>query len=117
MENGPGSSSRAAGDEPARLIHDHRVRVLNCSATGCLLETTRAVVVNTVAALQVSFGGRLFDDLVHVVRCELITDGGNIHHVAARFLSVTPPYAGSLRYVMRKETSDLAGWLNDRLEE
>ena len=117
MESGPKFSSRTTGPGLARLIDDNRVRVLNCSATGCLLEATRSVSVNTAAALHVSFGGKLFEDLVCVVRCERVTEGGNFHHVAVRFLSVTPPYAGSLRYMMRTETGDLAGWLNDRVED
>ena len=86
-------------------------------AAGCLLETTRRVAVNTVATLQVSFGGKRFDDVVHVVRCELMTKGGKIHHVAVRFLSVTPPHADSLRHAMRKKSSDVAGWLNDRVDK
>jgi hypothetical protein len=93
------------------------VRVLNCSAAGCLLETTRPVAVNSVAMLHVSFGDKIFDDTVEVVRCVAISDGGDIHHVAAKFLSVAPPYAGSLRYLMRKEIGELAGWLNLRVEE
>ena len=117
MENEPKPSSRATRNEPARLIHDNRARVLNCSADGCLLETTRPVAVNSMATLYVSFGGKMFEDVVQAVRCVALSDGSNVHHVAARFLSVAPPYAGSLQYVMRKEVSELAGWLDARVEE
>jgi hypothetical protein len=103
---------RPARDEPARLIHDHRVRVLNCSVSGCLLETTRPLPVNTVATLQVLLGGRTFEDIVQVVRCQAIPAGGTVHHVATRFLSVVPLVAGSLRYVLHHQTSELAGWLS-----
>ena len=102
---------RPTRDQPARLIHDHRVRVLNCSATGCLLETTHRVPVNTAATLQVRLGGRTFEDVVQVVRCQAIPAGGNLHHVATRFLSVAPLVAGSLRYLLRHQISELAGWL------
>jgi hypothetical protein len=69
--------------------------------------------VDTVATLQVSFGGTLFDDLVHVTRCQPITDGGRFYYVAAKFVSVSPPYTNTLRYVMRRDTTDLAGRLID----
>jgi hypothetical protein len=104
---------RPTRDEPARLIHDHRVRVLNCSATGCLLETQRPLPVNTVATLQVLLGGRPLEDVVQIVRCQAIPEGGNVHHVATRFLSVAPLVAGSLRYLLRHQISELAGWLSE----
>ena len=110
-------SSRTEPDGPARLIHECRVRVLNCSAAGCLLETTRPAAVHSVATLHVSFGGRMFEDVVEVVRSAPVADNREIHHVAARFLSVAPPYAGSLRYLLRTEVSELAGWLEPRVEE
>ncbi|MQA28848.1 MAG: hypothetical protein GEU82_03270 [Luteitalea sp.] len=93
------------------------MRVLNCSAGGCLLETTRPVTVHTVAALHVSFGGKLFEEVVHVVRSAAVTGGGGLHRVAARFLSTTPPHEGSLRYVMLKESGELLCWLDDPVEE
>jgi hypothetical protein len=110
-------SPRASSDAPGRLIYECRVRVLNCSVAGCLLETTRPAAVNSVAMLHVSFGGKIFEDAVEVVRCGVISVGANIHHIAARFLSVAPPYAGSLRYLMRTEISELAGWLDRRVEK
>ena len=93
MENESKRSCRAPQDEPARLIHANRARVLNCSADGCLLETTRAVPMNSVVTLHVSFGGKVFEDVVQAVRCVGLSDGSKLHHVAARFLSVAPPYA------------------------
>jgi hypothetical protein len=107
---------RPASDASARLIQECRVRVLNCSAAGCLLETTRPAAVRSVAMLHVSFGGRIFEDAVEVVRCGAISEGLRIHHVAARFLSIAPPYAGSLRYLIRTEISELTGWLDRRVE-
>jgi hypothetical protein len=111
MEN-ERTSSTGAREEPARLIHDIPTRVLNCSAGGCLLETTTAVAVNTVAALHVSFDGRQFEDLVQVVRCQASDVTNDFYLVATRFLALTAPDAGSLRYVLQKETSGLVGWLD-----
>jgi hypothetical protein len=117
MENEPTYSIPGPQEAVAQLSQDNRVRVLNCSAAGCLVETARPVAVDTVAILQVSFGGRVFDDLVHVTRCEAITDGGQFYYVAAKFVSVNPPYTNTLRYVIRKDTSDLAGCLIDRAQK
>jgi hypothetical protein len=74
------------------------------------------VAVNTAAALQVSSGGRRFEDVVRVVRCESSVGSGHVYHVAVQFLSVTPASPGSLRYLMRLEISDLLCWLSDPLD-
>jgi pilus assembly protein Flp/PilA len=94
----------------AALVQEIRVRVLNCSATGCLLESDKQVSVGTVAALHVSLGGGAFSDLVKVVRCEGF-DRRGLYHVAAEFVSVTPADAGSLRHVTRCDSSEPAEWL------
>ncbi len=101
-------------DEPAALTKEMRVRVLNCSASGCLIESNGPVAAGTVAVLRIAFGGLEFDDTVQVVRCQPIEGAGSIYHVGAQFLPTTPPYAGTLRYVMRREVSKLAGWLRPK---
>ena len=95
----------------ATLTRHIRVRVLNCSAEGCLLEATAPLLHGTVGTLRVSFGGNQFDDQIQVVRCEHMK-GTEVYHVGARFLSATPPYAGTLRYSMRCDVGGLAGWLD-----
>ena len=95
----------------AALTKELRVRVLNCSASGCLVETNGTIAVGTVAILKVAFGGSEFEDTVQVVRCQPIVGAGAICHVGTRFLSTTPPYAGTLRYVMRSDIGKLAAWL------
>lgn len=99
------------GEQLASLAKELRVRVLNCSGNGCLLETTAPIPVGTIARLQVAFGGNDFDDTVRVVRCQLIAGAGDVYHVGTQFLSTTPPYAGTLRHLMRRELSRLVGWL------
>ena len=96
----------------ATLTRHIRVRILNCSADGGLLETTAPLVVGTVGTLRVSFGGSEFDDQIQVVRCEHMKGAGAVHHVGVRFLSTTPPYSGTLRYTMRCDVGGLAGWLD-----
>jgi hypothetical protein len=101
----------------ATLTRHIRVRVLNCSAEGCLLETTAPLLVGTVGTLSVSFGGNQFDDQIQIVRCEHMKSTDVVHHVGVRFLSTTPPYAGTLRYTMRCDVGGLAGWLDMRSEQ
>ena len=50
----------------AALTKELRVRVLNCSASGCLVETNGTIAVGTVAILKVAFGGSEFEDTVQV---------------------------------------------------
>lgn len=96
----------------ATLTSHLRVRVLNCSAEGCLLEASAPVAVGTVGNLRISLDGREFDDVIQVLRCAQLQGPASVHHVGARFLSTTPPYAGTLRYTMRCDVGGLAGWLD-----
>src|SRR5262245_19003639 len=109
--------SQSTLDGVASLARHVRVRVLNCSAAGCLLETTGPVSAGAFGRLRVSFGGREFDDTIQVVRCEHIKGTASVHHVATKFVSTTPPYAGSLRYTLRREAIDLAGWLDTKKDQ
>ena len=96
----------------ATLTSHLRVRVLNCSADGCLLEATAAVTIGTVGKLRVSMGGREFEDVIQVVRCAQLQGPASVHYVGAKFLSTTPPYAGTLRYTMRCDVGGLTGWFD-----
>jgi len=111
-----GFEERQSRERLATLTRHIRVRVLNCSAEGCLLETTGPLLVGTVGTLRVSFAGKQFDDQIQVVRCEHMKSTDTVHHVGVSFLSTTPPYAGTLRYTMRCDVGGLAGWLDMRNE-
>ncbi len=103
----PGTPDRDLG----ALVDDIRVRVINCSATGCLLESGRPIAEGTIATLQLSIGGRTFSEVAAVVRCQPVDRRNGLYHVGAQFLSATAPHAGSLRHAMRREGSELARWL------
>ena len=106
--------SQPGDEELAALTRELCVRLLNCSATGVLVESNGPVAVGTVAVLRIAFGGDEFEDAVQVVRCQPIEGAGNVFHVGTQFLSTTPPYAGTLRYMMRRELNKLAGWLRTK---
>jgi hypothetical protein len=97
--------------ELAALTTDIRVRVLNCAATGCLVETHRPLDVGSGATLRITFSGGDFEDTVQVVRCLEIT-GAAVYPVWAEFLTRTLPAAGSLWYLMRR--GNVTGWLQQR---
>lgn len=96
--------------EVAALTTDIRVRVLNVSAGGCLVETRRALEIGSVATLRITFAGGDFEDTVQIVRCQEITGAGSIFHLGATFLTTAPPSIESLRYLVRHR-SDSIGYI------
>jgi hypothetical protein len=90
--------SETDGDRLGVLTREMRVRVLNCSPTGCLLETDLHLDVGTIASIQVNVDGRELADDVRVVRCQLIA-GAGVYHVGAEFL-----WTGPLERVARRAT-------------
>ena len=94
--------------ELGALTRPLRVRMLNCSANGCLLESCVPLDVGTVATLEISVSGQVFNDVVQIVRGQAIAGRAGIPQIAARLLSTTPLHRGSLRHAMRSETSPAA---------
>ncbi len=107
MANAPKRTER---HEVVSLTTDMRVRVLNVSAAGCLVETTRSLEVGTIAILRITFAGGDFEDTVQIVRCQEITGTGAIFHLGAAFLTVAAPSIESLRYLIRRQ-SDSIGYI------
>ena len=107
MIDGPGES----GIDRGALRRDIRVRLLNCSLQGCLLESDMPLKVGTVGMLRISVRGETFGDAVEVIRCQAIAGGGGIHHLGVRLLPTTPAYQGSLRNAMSRELATRAAWL------
>jgi hypothetical protein len=102
-----------SGENPgvAALTSGTRVRILNCSANGCLVETRCPIPLGTIAELHVVVWDREFVDSVRVVRCDKLEDAGPVFHIGMEFLSVAPPYAASVRHVVQREHERLTGWL------
>lgn len=103
-----GNKVRSEDEELSALTSEVSVRVLNGSATGCLVESPCALQVGTVAGLRVNFRGHDYDDLVQVTRCQSIV-GAGVFHIGMEFLSMVPPYAGTLRYAIHRELGPFAG--------
>ena len=92
------------------LARDVRVRVINLSESGCLIESPRRIEVGLVGRLWLRFDSEGYDDDVHVVRCQAIEGGaGTVYHVGLRFMW-SPRHEGSIRHaVAHRLTSQITG--------
>src|SRR5829696_8537510 len=111
MTYGFNASNRAASHELAAVTTDVRVRILNVSAAGCLVEASKPLEIGSVATLQIKFAGGDFEDTVQIVRCQEITGTGAVYHIGTKFLTTTPPSIESLRYLIRRESGRSTGWI------
>jgi hypothetical protein len=83
------------------LTRERRVRLLNCSVSGCLLETNCRLPVGVIASIRVTVEGRELTDDVQIVRCQPIAGAGDTYHVGAQFLWTQPLLSQSLRRAVR----------------
>lgn len=92
--------------EPPRmlgaLVRDVRVRVLDISAGGCLLEAGTAIAHGTGGQLAVSVDGESLLDALRVCRCQLVEGAGSVFRLGAQFSY--PANGGSLRGVILGKT-------------
>lgn len=79
------------------LARDVDVRLLNVSASGCLIESRRRIEAGTTGALRLMVEGEEYCDDVIVARCSEVQGAGATYHVGAEFLWTTPPGVRSLR--------------------
>jgi hypothetical protein len=97
------------GGEVAGLTTELRVRVLNVSAQGCLVETKTRLEIGTTATLRLALSGGEFEDTMQVVRCQEIA-GAGVYHVGLTVLATAPASIQSLRYLMQWESGSI-GWI------
>jgi hypothetical protein len=83
------------------LTRERLVRLLNCSVSGCLIETSWRLQVGAIASIRVTIGGHEFADDVQIVRCQPIAGAGERFHVGAQFLWTQPLHTRSLRGAAR----------------
>ena len=84
-------------DRLAVLTRDLPVRLLNCSASGCLVETSVRLDVSTDASLTLTFDGRHFTDDVLVAWCTAMPGGDARYHVGLRFVWTAAATPNTLR--------------------
>ena len=88
-----------ADDSLAVLSRDVAVRLVNISASGCLLETDSRLREGTTGSLRLVYEGIDYADDVRVVRCTESGDGRG-YNVGAEFLWTTTPAERTLRRVL-----------------
>jgi hypothetical protein len=83
------------------LTRELRMRVLNISESGCLIESQRRLEVGTVGTLRLQFGIEEHGDDIQVVRYVAIRGAGSVYHLGIQFLQTTPRHARSIRHAVR----------------
>lgn len=86
-----------ASDVIGVLDCEMKVSVAEISRGGCLLESSSAIPVGTVASLSVEIDGEVYGEDVRVARCLTIPGGGERHYVGVEFLTLRRPGRESLR--------------------
>ncbi len=89
-----------ANDLVAVLGRDVSVRLLDISASGCLLETSNRLEVGTTGTIRIVYGGLEYADDIRVMRCQAFDGSGGVYHVGAEFLWTSRPPDQSLRRVV-----------------
>jgi PilZ domain-containing protein len=99
-------------DQLGVLTRERQVRLLNCSVSGCLLETNVQVPVGAIASIRITIEGRELSDDVQVVRCQPIAGAGEKYHVGAQFLWTQPLVRQSLRSALRAARGEFAATID-----
>jgi hypothetical protein len=92
---------------PAILNRELHARVIDVSASGCLVETRRPLEVGTIGRLRVSLSGEECEDDVEVMRCDAIEGPVASYHVGVRLLWTTPRQPGSIRHAVAGHLEEL----------
>ena len=81
---------------PGTLTREMPVRIIDMSASGCLIESWRRFEVGTIGTLQLRIGGEDYCDDIEVVRCDVVEGVPAVYRVGVRLLW-TMPRQGSIR--------------------
>jgi fatty acid-binding protein DegV len=103
----------SADDLVGVLTREVRVRLVNISASGCLVESTTRLEPGTAGDLRIRIGGELYADDVRITRVQQMQGAGSTWHVGAEFLWTTQPATRSLRRVVARLRQVLAQQIVD----
>jgi len=96
-----------ADDVMSVLARETRARLLNVSASGCLLECIEYLEPGTTGTLKVVVGGGAYDDAVRVTRA-LQVRGAGVWQVGVEFLWTSHPGSWSLRRMVSRLRREIA---------
>ena len=91
---------------PAVLTRELHARVIDVSASGCLVETRWRLEVGTIGRLRVKLGAEECEDDVEVMRCDTVEGPVTSYHVGVRLLWTTPRRPGSIRHAVASQLED-----------
>jgi len=97
----------AADDAMSVLARETKARLLNVSASGCLLECGVYLEPGTTGTLKVVVGGDAYDDAVCVTRA-LQVRGAGVWQVGVEFLWTNHPGSWSLRRMVSRLRREIA---------
>jgi len=97
-------------DLPATLTRELPVRVIDLSASGCLIGTWRRIEVGTIGTLHLRIDGDECRDDVEIARCHAVEGLPAMYHVGVRFMWTTSRQGSIRDAVARRE----AQWNSQR---
>jgi hypothetical protein len=92
----------AADDCVGVITREVRVRLVNISSSGCLIESSTRLEPGTAGDLRIRVGSDIYGDDVRVARVQQVQGAGSTWHVGAEFLWTTQPGTRSLRRVVAR---------------
>jgi len=92
------------------LMREVRVRVVNISRVGTLLESNKRMAVGTLGRLRLRIGDGEYIDDIEVVRCDAV-EGGSAFHIGMRFLFTTSRHQRSIRSAIAHFSAPLSAAL------
>ena len=99
--------SQKKSDGSGVLRRELYVRVVDVSASGCLIESRRRLGVGAVGRLKLKLGSSEYADDVEVVRCQSIESAPSVYHIGMRFLWTSPRHPGSIRHAVARYAAEL----------
>ena len=97
-----------ADDLAGVLTREVRVRLVNISGSGCLVETSAQVEPGTTGVLKVEIDGEQYADDIRVARLQRVHGSSATWHVGVEFLWTTYPGSWSLRRVVNRLQREVA---------
>ena len=98
----------AADDCVGVITREVRVRLVNISSSGCLIESSTRLEPGTAGDLRIRVGSDIYADDVRVARVQQVHGAGSTWHVGTEFLWTTQPGTRSLRRVVARLRQVLA---------
>lgn len=90
-----------AGDRYGVLGREVAVRLMNFSASGCLVQGVSGLEPQSVGRLKVVFDGEQYGDDVRVARCQEVPGAGSLYNIGVEFVWTSHPDRASLRRFLR----------------